>query len=293
MASTNKTTHYDLSQYIATDKPTYLVDYNGDMSKIDTAIYEADSLAKVNEGAIGDLTNLTTTAKNNLVSAINEVDDETSKIGNLSNLTTTANTDLVSAINEVDSEADTNTSAIGTLANLDTSVKTNLVGAINEVNSNIGTLSSLSTTDKSDVVSAINETRNSFDVTVTKSYSGTTDISGTNATITGSDVKIAMSTNEDLGKIYGYVNFTAGYSSVGITLTNDGIDTDTTYGINCLVAWRDVNDNKIVDITTLNVGDNNSLYTVCANCVTGHTYTMYILPCLLYFKSFGDTPVTP
>lgn len=38
MASTNKTTNYELSQYIGTDKPTYLVDYNGDMQKIDTGI---------------------------------------------------------------------------------------------------------------------------------------------------------------------------------------------------------------------------------------------------------------
>lgn len=38
MASTNKTTNYELSQYIGTDKPTYLGDYNGDMLKIDTAI---------------------------------------------------------------------------------------------------------------------------------------------------------------------------------------------------------------------------------------------------------------
>ena len=38
MASTNKTTNYNLSQYIGTDKPTYLVDYNGDMQKIDTGI---------------------------------------------------------------------------------------------------------------------------------------------------------------------------------------------------------------------------------------------------------------
>lgn len=45
MSSTNKTTHYQLSQYIGTDKPTYLADYNGDMSKIDTAIYSADTKA--------------------------------------------------------------------------------------------------------------------------------------------------------------------------------------------------------------------------------------------------------
>lgn len=45
MSSTNKTTYYDLSQYIGTDKPTYLQDYNGDMSKIDTAIHDVNGLA--------------------------------------------------------------------------------------------------------------------------------------------------------------------------------------------------------------------------------------------------------
>lgn len=35
MSSTSKTTNYNLSQYIGTDKPTYLGDYNSDMLKID------------------------------------------------------------------------------------------------------------------------------------------------------------------------------------------------------------------------------------------------------------------
>lgn len=35
MSSTNKTANYQLSQYIGTDKPTYLGDYNSDMAKID------------------------------------------------------------------------------------------------------------------------------------------------------------------------------------------------------------------------------------------------------------------
>lgn len=36
MASTNKTVTLELSQFIATDKPSWLTDYNGDMGKIDT-----------------------------------------------------------------------------------------------------------------------------------------------------------------------------------------------------------------------------------------------------------------
>ena len=166
MASTNKTTHYDLSQYIGSDKPTYLVDYNTDMANIDQGIYDAKSEADTNNTAIGTLSNLETSNKSDLVSAINEVNSEsttnTQNIGNLSNLTTESNTSLVSAINEVDAEADTNNQNIGTMVNLETTVKTSLVGAINEVNSKtngIGNLSSLQTANKTSVVNAINEVR--------------------------------------------------------------------------------------------------------------------------------------
>lgn len=69
MSSTNKTATIELSQYVGTDKPTYLVDYNGDMLKIDTAIAtdrdaidtaqnkadEADGKADANSDAIGAL----------------------------------------------------------------------------------------------------------------------------------------------------------------------------------------------------------------------------------------------
>lgn len=143
MASTNKTTHYELSQYTANDKPTYLVDYNGDMSKIDTGIYEADTLAKTNESAIGTMSNLNTTDKSSLVGAINEVNTQVgTNTGNISTLNTS-----VSA----------NTGNIGTMVNLTTSDKTSLVNATNEVNGKIGDLSNLNTTVKTSIVNAINE----------------------------------------------------------------------------------------------------------------------------------------
>lgn len=43
MASTNKTTTLDLSQFVGTDKPDWLTDYNDDMEKIDTWATTADS----------------------------------------------------------------------------------------------------------------------------------------------------------------------------------------------------------------------------------------------------------
>lgn len=41
MASTNKTTNYELSQFVGSDIPAWLSDYNGDMSKIDAGIHAA------------------------------------------------------------------------------------------------------------------------------------------------------------------------------------------------------------------------------------------------------------
>lgn len=52
MSSTNKTANYKLSQYIGTDKPTYLGDYNGDMLKIDTQMKtNADSASNAKSAA--------------------------------------------------------------------------------------------------------------------------------------------------------------------------------------------------------------------------------------------------
>ena len=58
-------------------------------------------------------------------------------IGTLSNLTTTAKTNAVSAINEVDTEVDGANAKVGSLSNLTTKTKISTVAAINELNSNL------------------------------------------------------------------------------------------------------------------------------------------------------------
>lgn len=109
MASTNKTTNLELSQYVSSDKPTYLVDYNSDMAKIDTGVHTAQVTADTASTAA---TNAQTTAEGAQTTA-------STAITNAATAQTTANGAI---------------SNIGTLANLDTVNKANLVGAINEVN---------------------------------------------------------------------------------------------------------------------------------------------------------------
>ena len=123
MASTNHTQYYNLPQYIGTDKPTYLVDFNQAMASIDAGIHAAKIKADNNENnittltgtvgglsttvgqhttsignintdlgnihyAMGDITNLNTTDKSNLVSAVNEVNIKASNFLNFTSITT-------------------------------------------------------------------------------------------------------------------------------------------------------------------------------------------------------------
>lgn len=53
MASTDKTANYDLSQFVGTDHPTWLGDYNGDMEKIDAQLKQnADDIASAAGGGL-------------------------------------------------------------------------------------------------------------------------------------------------------------------------------------------------------------------------------------------------
>lgn len=51
MTATNHTRNYNLSQFVGTDRPTWLGDYNGDMSKIDSQLKRnADDIAAAAAG---------------------------------------------------------------------------------------------------------------------------------------------------------------------------------------------------------------------------------------------------
>lgn len=53
MTATNKTENYELSQFVGTDRPTWLGDYNSDMSKIDTQLKQnADDIASATAGCL-------------------------------------------------------------------------------------------------------------------------------------------------------------------------------------------------------------------------------------------------
>lgn len=116
MASTNKTTNYELSQFIGADKPAWLTDYNGDMSKIDAGIHTAqntatvaDGKADVNTTAIGTLSSLTTDAKTSAVAAINEVDAHADSAQNTASTALSNTGTLTTAVEGLSAYLDINT----------------------------------------------------------------------------------------------------------------------------------------------------------------------------------------
>ena len=53
MTATNHTENYNLSQFVGTDRPAWLVDYNGDMTKIDAQLKQnADDIASATAGGL-------------------------------------------------------------------------------------------------------------------------------------------------------------------------------------------------------------------------------------------------
>lgn len=131
MASTNKTTHYDLPQWIGTDKPTFLGDLNGAFATIDTQLYTAvTNAANANNNAssaagavsnmqddVNDLKTWQTTASSAISGLQNSVTGLTPVISSASKLLTGQLSTYLSSYSPVFSANDVNMRTI-TIGNL-------------------------------------------------------------------------------------------------------------------------------------------------------------------------------
>lgn len=156
MSSTNKTTNYELTQFLATDVPSWLVDYNGDMSKIDTQMHanavaaEAASTAASTAGnkadaAVADVAALESVIETpntgvlaRMSSAENDINTIQSLIGN--GEPTTQDKTIIGAINELASEIPGGNVAADDVSYDNTTsglVAVNVQGAIDEIQNEI------------------------------------------------------------------------------------------------------------------------------------------------------------
>lgn len=117
MSATNSTTYYELPIFLGSDKPAWLVDWNGAMNAIDTAIAQAKSAADAAQGTASTATTDIATINSSL----------TTISGQISSLTTAVNT---------------NTGSINTITSLigngePTTTDKTIIGAINEIYADI------------------------------------------------------------------------------------------------------------------------------------------------------------
>ncbi len=97
MSSTNKTTYYNLSKYIGTDKPTYLQDYNSDMSKIDQAIHDVNGIATTANQTAGSAESKAEQANTNVTALQNRVGVVEGAVSNLQDKDTTQDSEINNA----------------------------------------------------------------------------------------------------------------------------------------------------------------------------------------------------
>lgn len=210
MSSTNKTTNYDLSQFVGSDKPAWLADYNQDMSKIDTAM-------KANADGV--------------TAATGKADTNTSNIGDLTYLSTTAKNTIVAAINEVDSNADTAQNTAST-ALTNTAANTSQIQALSTY-LDINSFNSLTVTASRGTVSAATNMRSATDSTgkLGKIYGKVVinNAAGSDITVTLSDTGLRPSTPITINcgvarTLYKSTGFD-GYDVADLTINTDGTAT--------------------------------------------------------------------
>lgn len=251
MSSTNKTTNYDLSQFVGTDKPAWLTDYNQDMTKIDTGIHAAqsaatgaDGKADANTANIGDMSYLSTTAKNTLVAAINEIDNASESAYNLAS--------------NASQTAQSATASVATLAK-------------------------------------------KFDLTNYNTYTVTKTGSGT---FRPDFDKLNVASNSDgsLCKVYGTVQINNPSNITSVKITGTALRPTSEFTVACAGVVRMLKEGvggnpqsedylRPADLTFKTNGDIEiSLPTASTPYYSNGSFFWEFFPCLIFVKSFGDTP---
>ena len=116
MSATNHTTNYELPIFVGTDKPAWLVDWNGAMTAIDTALHQVEGKADQAGTDIGGIESSISTINNTLTSINNAVSqlriDTNANTGSINTITslignglpTTTDKTIIGAINEIVSD---------------------------------------------------------------------------------------------------------------------------------------------------------------------------------------------
>lgn len=124
MSSTNKTTYYNLSQYIGTDKPTYLSDYNSDMSKIDSGIHDVQETATTANQTAGSAEAVAQSALGNTKTNATDIKNLQSNVASINVSNVTRDASISKAQSDATKANDGAIEAKQSTANLSANVRT-------------------------------------------------------------------------------------------------------------------------------------------------------------------------
>lgn len=149
MSSTNKTSNLELSQFIGTDSPKWLTDYNSDMQKIDAGVSavqtQADATDLVVSGhtssiqsntqSISDQQTAITSLRADVTAAQGSINTINSLIGN--GEPTTTDKTIIGAINELAAEIEPSAASVSYSNTSSGLTATNVQDAIDEVDAKV------------------------------------------------------------------------------------------------------------------------------------------------------------
>lgn len=256
MSATNTTTNYNLPIFIETDKPAWLVDFNGAMRAIDAQMKtNADAIATkspiltFNDTAEIDFTKSGDIITANLASGVSD------KVGRA----------LVTPISAPASEQLVGINTNGAQENLE-------IGSGLKVTSGALHAIDLTLTNKTTVT------------TLPGLPSGITILNGS--------LTAALNADKSAGKIYGAFEFRSTASAGTIINIDTGLTVDppdTQYDIYPVgIGFRSGSDN-LVRYVSYSVHTDGHVYMAVSIPGNGNTYFIFF-PCVYFFSDFGDTP---
>lgn len=117
-ASTNKTANYELPQFVGTDKPTWLGDFNEAMADIDAGMAENASDISTMASDVATATSTASQASQDvsgLTSTVNTLSSTVSSVQTTANNASSTASSALNTANTANGKADTNASAITSL----------------------------------------------------------------------------------------------------------------------------------------------------------------------------------
>ena len=260
-ASTNKTANYELPQFVGTDKPTWLGDFNSAMADIDAGMHENASDISAMASDVATATSTASQASQNVAS--------------LTSTVSTLSSDVSSATTTANNASSTASSALNTA---------------NSANTLAGTANTTANTanDKADSISA-KLNLNSFETISVNSMTKT----GNGSFQTGGNIYTAKNADGSLCKIYGSFDVNTNGGSGVITIPTS-LRPETELTINGLAIREIRKDNicKFVDSPSVTISTNGNVsipYTQRNE--TGDVNKFMFMACLIFLNEFNDEPI--